>query len=107
MYTGFTAKGHAGYAKFGKDILCAAISALTQSTCGGVAEVIGAKTELLTIEEGYIDIEISREESEEVLAQAQILLKTLYRSLTSIAEEKQYSGKLQITTSTERRKKHV
>ena len=106
MYTGFTAKGHAGYAKYGKDILCAAISALVESTANGITEVVGAKTDLLAIDEGYVDIEIAETESDAIFQSAQILIETLYRALASIAEEKQYSGHIRITT-TERRKKHV
>ncbi|MBQ9855288.1 MAG: ribosomal-processing cysteine protease Prp, partial [Clostridia bacterium] len=36
MIWGFEASGHAGYAESGSDIVCAAISALTQATAGGL-----------------------------------------------------------------------
>ena len=42
---GFSAKGHAGYADAGEDIVCAAISALTQATEYGLTEVIHAPVE--------------------------------------------------------------
>ena len=35
-YTGFASKGHAGYAEYGQDIVCAAVSALVISTVNGL-----------------------------------------------------------------------
>lgn len=37
-YTGFQMKGHAEYADYGKDIVCAAVSALVINTINSVAE---------------------------------------------------------------------
>ena len=34
---GYRAQGHTGYAEAGQDIVCAAVSALTQSTLNGCA----------------------------------------------------------------------
>lgn len=34
--TGLTVEGHAGYAETGKDIVCAAVSALTQTLIAGI-----------------------------------------------------------------------
>ncbi len=42
---GFEASGHAGYAESGEDIVCAAVSALTQSTLLGLGEVLKAPVE--------------------------------------------------------------
>mgnify|MGYP003291984497 FL=1 len=35
-YTGFSSKGHAGYAEAGYDIICAAVSALTVNTINSI-----------------------------------------------------------------------
>jgi uncharacterized protein YsxB (DUF464 family) len=35
-YTGFSSKGHAGYAEHGQDIICAAVSALTVNTINSI-----------------------------------------------------------------------
>lgn len=35
-YTGFSSKGHAGYAEAGFDIICAAVSALTVNTINSI-----------------------------------------------------------------------
>ena len=42
---GFQAKGHSGYAVHGEDIVCAAISALTQATVIGLTEVLKLEVE--------------------------------------------------------------
>ena len=52
---GLTVDGHAGYAKTGNDIICAAVSALTQ----GLAHALRALTEdpvTCQISDGHIDI---------------------------------------------------
>ena len=36
IYTGFECSGHTGYEEFGKDVLCAAISSLTQGCALGI-----------------------------------------------------------------------
>lgn len=37
-YTGFSCKGHAGYAEEGYDIICAAVSALTVNTINSIEQ---------------------------------------------------------------------
>lgn len=49
-YTGFSVKGHAGYAEQGKDIVCAAVSALTLTLENSLAVLSGA----LLMEARYI-----------------------------------------------------
>ena len=38
---GFEVEGHAGYGEYGKDIVCAGVSAITQSCLLGLKEVLG------------------------------------------------------------------
>ena len=40
---GFISNGHANHGEAGEDIVCSAISALTQTCCLGLVEVIGLK----------------------------------------------------------------
>ena len=42
-FFGFEAEGHAGYARFGKDIVCAAVSALTATFINSVDELTDSK----------------------------------------------------------------
>lgn len=86
--TGFAAKGHAGYADAGEDIVCAAISALTQSTEYGLTEVIHAPVERrLNEKRANYEVELSDSATQSQRQQAQILLKTLEGALQSIASE--------------------
>ncbi|HUM85610.1 MAG TPA: ribosomal-processing cysteine protease Prp [Lachnospiraceae bacterium] len=39
VYQGFETDGHAGYAEKGKDIICAAVSALTVNTVNSITEL--------------------------------------------------------------------
>lgn len=55
-YKGFTCMGHAGYARSGSDIVCAAISILVINTLNSIEEL--AKEKMITEsdeEEGYIE----------------------------------------------------
>ena len=36
----FTVSGHTGYDNYGKDILCSAVSSITQSACLGIIKVL-------------------------------------------------------------------
>ena len=58
--SGFRAEGHSGYAAYGEDILCAAISALTQTTLLGLLNVIGIPvTYELDDEVGLVDVRVN------------------------------------------------
>ena len=52
-----TVSGHAGYAEPGKDIVCAAISTLTQVLIASVEELTAAKIKT-AVPSGYADIVI-------------------------------------------------
>ena len=85
---GFSAKGHAGYADAGEDIVCAAISALTQATEYGLTEVIHAPVEH-RLNEKRADYAVELADSADIATrrQAQILLQTLAGSLQAIANK--------------------
>lgn len=54
--TGLTVDGHAGYAKTGNDIICAAVSALTQGIVHSLKALTNDKISY-HIAEGHIDID--------------------------------------------------
>lgn len=45
-YQGFTCSGHAGYAAYGEDIVCAAVSALVINTINSLEEITGEEMEV-------------------------------------------------------------
>ena len=83
--TGYRAQGHTGYAEAGSDIVCAAVSALTQSTLNGLRSVLKAPV-VFHIDEQSATLEASLapEATEAQVRQAQLLLRTLLEGLQAI-----------------------
>ncbi len=53
--TGFMCKGHAGFARAGKDIVCAAVSVLS-TTCANALESVAGVTPEIEVDDGYMKI---------------------------------------------------
>lgn len=101
MLTGFSAKGHSGYGERGSDIVCAAISAVTQSTVMGLSEVVGVKLDSRQDDDnGSLEAAILPGQSAELLEKSQILLSTLELTLETIARN--YPGSIRIDTKQRR-----
>ena len=92
---GYEGEGHSGYASAGYDIVCAGISALTQTTLLGLVNVLNVPVDY-TIGEagGYMSVALADNATDEQIEQAQVLMLTLYQGLDSIAYS--YPGNLQI-----------
>ena len=85
---GYSASGHSGYAEAGSDIVCAAISALTQSTLNGLKNVLKAPVMFDQDDDrAFIEAKLTPEASEEQISQAQLLLLTLKEGLQAIQRE--------------------
>lgn len=76
--TGFECSGHTGFSEQGTDILCSAVSALTQSTYLGISKVLNLKCDMVK-RDGYFKIEVLED-----AMHAQDFLKTLKLSLEDI-----------------------
>jgi len=83
MYTGFSAKGHSGYAEAGEDIVCSAVSALTQTTVLGIVKTIGAQAEYSIDDSGFLSCTV-RETDEKKSAMASLLIEVMYEGLCNI-----------------------
>ena len=82
---GYGANGHSGYAEAGADIVCAAISALTQTTLNGLKNVLKAPVMFDQDDDGaFIEAILTPEASEDQIWQAQLLLVTLLEGLQAI-----------------------
>ena len=82
---GYSAIGHSGYAEAGADIVCAAISALTQTTLNGLANVLKAPVMFDQDDDGaFIEAILTPEATENQIQQAQLLLVTLLEGLQAI-----------------------
>ena len=85
---GYSSIGHADYAEAGADIVCAAISALTQSTLNGLKNVLKAPVMFDQDDDGaFIEAILTPEASEDQIRQAQLLLVTLLEGLQAIQRE--------------------
>ena len=81
---GFEAEGHTGYADEGSDIVCSAVSALTQTAALGMTELIGIRPALdITEASMYLMLPVDITEAE--CEKAQIILETMALGLRSIA----------------------
>jgi len=76
---GFTSEGHSEYAEEGKDIVCSAISVLTQTITWGLAKYCKACGEQ---RKGFISVKIN-----EINETSKVLLKTLLFGLQQIQKE--------------------
>ena len=85
---GFSSEGHSGYAEAGKDIVCAAISALTQTALAGLKDVAGIPV-MFDVDDNraFIEVLTTPEATDEHIRQAQLLLKTLNEGLQAIQRE--------------------
>ncbi len=77
---GFQVKGHSGFAESGKDIVCSAVSAVTQMAVKGVEEA-KLKNEL-TVDDGYLQLLLDENNTN-----AQVLLVALEKSLEDIQNQ--------------------
>ena len=93
--TGYRVQGHAGYAEAGSDIVCAAVSALTQSTLNGLQSVLKVPV-MFDIDDqaALLEARLTPEATEAQVAQAQILLRTLLEGLQAI--ERSYPRNVRI-----------
>ena len=101
---GFNGSGHANdHARSGKDIVCAAVSVLTQTIGEGIREILGANTEKRSDENtGFYELVLNDKNSGEVFEKAQVLLKTLELGIQSIISNREYRRFVQINYSERR-----
>ena len=97
---GYRCQGHTGYAEAGEDIVCAAVSALTQSVLYGLTEVVQAPVDYEQRNNGaMLKVQFRPDAMKEEVEKGQVLLRTLLGSLQAIARD--YPRNVRI--STERR----
>lgn len=80
-YRGFTMTGHAGYAKEGSDIVCAAASILA-TTCVNALEVVAGIESDVTIDDGYLKAILPPASSRDAIT----ILKTFSLGIQSLVD---------------------
>ena len=91
---GFDAHGHTGYAECGEDIVCAAVSAITQTAAMGVSELVRCPA-ALEIKDGGLYLMLEKTVKGSKLQQAELILGTMLLGLRSV--EQDYSDYLKLT----------
>lgn len=71
----FVVKGHAGYDKPGRDIVCSAITAIATTAVGALEDIVGIKDSI--VEEGYLRCTIPKDISQEDKAKVKLILETI------------------------------
>ncbi len=80
---GYEISGHSGYAPFGSDIVCAAVSSATEMTANTITQILGIKAEISASDDGYLSLKVPEDKAEN----AQTSLKGLRLHLKCIAED--------------------
>ena len=82
---GFELTGHADQGAYGEDVVCAGISAITQTAVLGITDVLKLDA-ACTRESGHVRCELSRETSPEDVKKAAIVFNTMIAGLSSLQQ---------------------
>ncbi len=84
-FVGFECSGHTGYDEYGKDVLCATISGISQSVVLGLTKVLNLSIEIKRDDKkGHLKVELPKNISLEKMQSAQVLICTLYESINDL-----------------------
>ncbi len=79
----FSIKGHAGYDEAGRDIVCAAVSAVAQTAIIGLTDIVGLKPDYHQ-QDGFLQCILPDGLSKQDRKKAEIVLGTMLAGLKSI-----------------------
>jgi uncharacterized protein YsxB (DUF464 family) len=82
----FKVEGHSGYAEAGRDVVCAVVSAVTQSVVLGLTEILGIRLNII-IDEGRLECELPEIFDSLVMEKSNILLETMLITLKQAVVE--------------------
>lgn len=91
---GFEISGHTGYAESGEDIVCAAVSAITQTAVMGIQNLVKCPAAFET-EDGELRFMLDKSVKGKSLEQAELILGTMLLGLRSVKNE--YGKYLKLT----------
>ena len=84
--TGFSVRGHAGYAPEGSDIVCAAVSVLTTTCVNALESVAGVVPEVHGGEDGFLEAALPGKCPAEAAHDAQVLMQALRQGLSDLTQ---------------------
>ena len=86
-FTGFEVRGHSGLEAAGRDIVCAAVSAVTQAAVMGLREAVGCPMDV-HVDSGYLRCIVDEEGmGSGTRREAQAVIKTALIALEDISEQ--------------------
>ncbi len=92
---GFSVKGHAGYRPPGEDIICAAVSMLTQTILLGLNRFVGEGLDYRIVEDPvFLECSLPDNLTELQEVQCQAILETMVAGLKNL--QKNYSGYVKV-----------
>lgn len=93
LITRFRVTGHAGYADRGQDVVCAAVSVLSQATVLGLEHVVGLRPDV-RVKPGFLSCSLPEELGTDESRRAQDILETMVLGLKNLAAS--HPGFLQV-----------
>lgn len=82
QYTGVTVSGHAGYADYGQDIVCASVTSAVELTANGISEVLKLPCKVAA-EKNRVSVVLEGKPDREAVH----FLEALYLHLSVLAED--------------------
>lgn len=82
----FKVVGHAEFAEYGNDIVCAGVSAVTFGTVNAIERLTGYEPEVQMQDSGWFSVRISESLQEEVRDQVNLLLEAMVVMLETIQD---------------------
>jgi len=84
-FTAMEVSGHAGFADYGEDIVCAGVSALVETCILGLENICGFTPRILK-EEGFLSLEIPGSIPADSRKKADIIIETILLGLKDISK---------------------
>lgn len=82
----FEISGHAGYSKKGSDIICAAVSTVTQQTAVGIIDYLELEVET-KVKDGFLSLDLSKTDKKGKEKEVDTLLETMNIFLIQIEQQ--------------------
>lgn len=82
---GFSVKGHTGFAEAGEDIVCSAVSAITQTAVLGLTEVLKLSA-AVSVHDAKLSCMLEKDIADIDWQKAELILETMALGLRSIAD---------------------
>ena len=85
-YKGFAVEGHSGSAPKGRDIVCAAVSAIVQTALIGLDEEAHMNG-TYSISDGFVNCSLPQNTDDDGYCKAQTIIRVMHLGLISIAQQ--------------------